>query len=290
MPTPMTSVPYQEHRKMDFTSSKTKKKKLDTKINELSEFGHDKLASDKSTVVSSSTSDKSSTKHVPSPSRIKTFFDQLHKCKSHAAILSITTPYNKDFLPKTDLSSLPEPLTQLYSAELNSVEYQDLLAKSIDIFQKMNISSEQVKLIEEATRNQSKSSLWFQMRAGRITASNFYKACHTDPASPSVSLIKEVCYGSSFTSKATTWGCTHENEAVRQYKQVSIAYAEFEICIVLIPKHKHFFYLLLRLWRRNIKISPSRSLVLSLTLIFHILEQVQIVFPAAVAMGQGVWK
>jgi hypothetical protein len=236
MPTPVTSVPYQELRNMDFTSSKTKKKKLDTKINELSEFGQDKLALDKSTVVSSSTSDTSSTKHVPSPSQIKTFFDQLHKCESHAAILSLTTPYNKNFLPKTDLSSLPEPLTQLYSAELNSVGYQTLLAKSIDIFQKMDISSEQAKLIEEVTKSQSKSPLWFQMRAGRITASKFYKACHTDPASPSVSLIKEVCYGSSFTSKATTWGCTHENEAVSQYKQVSITHAELEICSVLISK------------------------------------------------------
>ena len=195
------------------------------------------MALDKSTVVSSSTSDTSSTKHVRSISfPIKTFFDQLHKCESHAAILSLTTYYNKNFLPKTDLSSLPEPLTQLYSAELNSVGYPNLLAKSIDIFQKMDISSEQAKLIEEVTKSQSKLPLWFQMRAGRITASKFYKACHTDPASPSVSLIKEVCYGSSFTSKATTWGCTHENEAVSQYKQVSITHAELEICCVLISK------------------------------------------------------
>ena len=33
MPTPVTSVPYQELRNMYFTSSKTKKKKLDTKMN-----------------------------------------------------------------------------------------------------------------------------------------------------------------------------------------------------------------------------------------------------------------
>ena len=225
MPTPVTSVPYQELRNMDFTSSKTKKKSLDTKINKLSEFDHDEMALDKSTVVSSGTSGTSSTKYVLSPSKIKTFFDQLHKCESHAAILSLTTPYNKNFVPTTDLSSLPEPLTQLYSTELNSMGYQDLLAKSIDIFQKMNISSEQAKLIEEVTKSQSKSPLWFQMRAGRITASKFHKACHTDPASPSVSLIKEVCYGSNFTSKATTWGCTHENEAVSQYKQVVIAHS-----------------------------------------------------------------
>ncbi|XP_028415046.1 uncharacterized protein LOC114538132 [Dendronephthya gigantea] len=113
-----------------------------------------------------------------------------------------------------------EPLTQLYSAEFNSMGYQELLAKSIDIFQKMNISFQQAKLIEEVTKSQSKSSLWFQMRAGRITASKFHQACHTDPASPSLSLVKEVCYGLSFTSKATTWGCTHENEAVGQYKQI----------------------------------------------------------------------
>jgi len=32
------------------------------------------------------------------------------------------------------------------------------------------------------------------MRCGRITASKFKSACHTDPASPSISLITAICY------------------------------------------------------------------------------------------------
>ena len=293
MPTPVTSVPYQELRNMDFASSKTKKKSLDTKINKLSEFDHDEMALDNSTVVSSGTSCTSSTKYVLSPSKIKTFFDQPHKCEYHAAILSLTTPYNKNFVHTTDLSSLPDPLTRLYSAELNSMGYQDLLAKSTDIFQKMNISSEQAKLIEEVTKSQSKSPLWFQMRAGRITASKFHKACHTDPASPSVSLIKEVCYGSNFTSKATTWGCTHENEAVSQYKQVVIAHSCLVNVVDYVAKFTNiycFLFFIIKIMEKNIKISLLKSLVLLLTLIFHTLEQVQMVFAAVVAMVLGVWK
>ena len=84
----------------------------------------------------------------------------------------------------------------------------------------MNISSKQGKAIEEATRNQRKSSLWFDMRAGRITASKFHQACHTDPPSPSISLIKDVCYGSKFSSKATAWGKTDEKHALDRYRQV----------------------------------------------------------------------
>ena len=43
--------------------------------------------------------------------------------------------------------------------------------------------------------------------------------CHTNPANPSQSLIKGICYPEdfSFTSKATSWGCKHENKTREMY-------------------------------------------------------------------------
>ena len=60
------------------------------------------------------------------------------------------------------------------------------------------------------------------MRMGRITASNFHRACRTNPETPSLSLVKDVCYGSQFKSDATSWGKANEKRALNQYTQVSI--------------------------------------------------------------------
>ena len=50
-----------------------------------------------------------------------------------------------------------------------------------------------------------------------ITASQFKSACHTDPASRSVSLIMVICYPEAcrFSTSATRWGCEHEKVAAK---------------------------------------------------------------------------
>jgi len=57
--------------------------------------------------------------------------------------------------------------------------------------------------------------VWFQQRAGRITASRIRAAAHTDPTQPSPSLIKSIWYPEShqFETHATTLGCEHEQTA-----------------------------------------------------------------------------
>ena len=213
MPTPVIAVSYQELRDIHFTSSKTKKRKLDLKISGLS--------SDTSKQNSSpAQSDAAKNVFVPSQTDIKKFFESLNASKTHPAILSLIPPYNMKYCPKADSTELPKPLTRLYDSELCKLDFEDLLEKSNRVFEAMNISIEQAKAIEEATRNQSKSSLWFDMRAGRMTASKFHQACHTHPASLSISLIKDVCYGSKFSSKATAWGNTYEKHALDRYRQV----------------------------------------------------------------------
>ena len=69
--------------------------------------------------------------------------------------------------------------------------------------------------MEEKTREQASSRLWFRMRTGRITASKFKNACHTDSARPSHSLIMSICHPeiARFNTEATKWGCHHEKTA-----------------------------------------------------------------------------
>ena len=78
-----------------------------------------------------------------------------------------------------------------------------------------------VKQIEESTLEQAQSKIWFQQRAGRVTASRLKAAVVTNTASQS--LMNAVCYPESlsFKSEATTYGCKHEEQACRQYECIA---------------------------------------------------------------------
>ncbi|EDO30018.1 predicted protein [Nematostella vectensis] len=123
------------------------------------------------------------------------------------------------YCPKTVQLNLPKPLSDLYDITNTKLYFDDLLKKSKETFHAMKITPQQARDIEEATRDQSKSSLCFGLRAGRITSRKFHQACHTNPLSPSVSLIKDVCYGSKFLTAEVRWGRTHEKDALDKYKQ-----------------------------------------------------------------------
>ena len=76
------------------------------------------------------------------------------------------------------------------------------------------MTKKQQELVEEKTHEQASSGLWFRMRTGRITASKFKNACHTDPECPSQSLILSICHPeiARFNTEATKWGCNHHEK------------------------------------------------------------------------------
>ena len=49
-----------------------------------------------------------------------------------------------------------------------------------------------------------------------ITASHFRQVLHTDCHQPSLFLLKSISYH-QFSTKATTWGCEHEKDALIAY-------------------------------------------------------------------------
>lgn len=81
------------------------------------------------------------------------------------------------------------------------------------------MTDEQAKVAELLTREQAKCKLWYQLRAGRVTASNFKAASRTAISKPSVSLIKKICYPESmkFSTEATKWGIQNEKKALKAY-------------------------------------------------------------------------
>ena len=205
MPSAVSKVPYAELKEIDFTASATKKRRLDERISGL---------------TTQPTPAKPRSAYGASTDQIKTFYERLHASRTKPAILSLVSPYSNEYVPKKPVLNLPNTLAQLYSEQLSNLSYSDLLKKADEVFKEISCSKEQAINVEEATREQRNSEVWAKMRSGRITASNFYNICHTDPAEPSVSLIKQICYGSKFQSAATDWGCQKEKKALDEYRKV----------------------------------------------------------------------
>ena len=169
-------------------------------------------------------SDARPKKHVPAVSSMDSeqLFRALSSCEgAKPAVLAAVPPYCEAYIPATLAEDLPMVLSELYKNEHLTLGYHSLLqlAKNTTL----TVTAEQAKAVETKTRAQSNSRIWFRMRAGRITGSKFKTACHTDPASPSKSLIMSVCYPELFkySSTATKWGCQHENIALEIYSHRS---------------------------------------------------------------------
>ena len=148
----------------------------------------------------------------PSSTELSQFFDSLASCSdAKPAVLAVVSPYCDAYVQSSLAPELLMVLSDLYRTEYLSLGYHRLLeiAQNTEI----NITANQGRAAEAGTRNQANSRLWFRMRCGRITASKFKNACHTDPASPSISLIMAICYPEAccFSTSATCWGCQHES-------------------------------------------------------------------------------
>lgn len=69
------------------------------------------------------------------------------------------------------------------------------------------------------TRTQADSRLWYQQRAGRVTASKLRQVLHTDISQPSLSLIMAICYPETY-KVACKYGCEHETTAREKYVEL----------------------------------------------------------------------
>ena len=167
----------------------------------------------------------------------------MSQCTSKPGILSLVPEYQSSYIPKSSLPTFPKPLQDLYDPMLLNISYPELLTKCESCC--IELSEEMACNVEEATRAQSDSRLWFQYRAGRVTASRMKQVCRTSLATPSQYLVKEICYPESFcfATSATCWGRDHEKVVCERYAEIMAEkHEQFSVVnsgLVLNPQWPH---------------------------------------------------
>ena len=71
-----------------------------------------------------------------------------------------------------------------------------------------------VRYVEESTRLQSQSLVWFEQRAGRITSSVVHDVLHTRMEAPAKSLIKRICSDTPSKLNVPAINCGRDKESV----------------------------------------------------------------------------
>lgn len=161
-----------------------------------------------------------------SPDEEQMFYHELSEtCKFEskpvkAAILSIIPGYADSYVPRICNSNIPKPLTDLFDVSNRKLTHEELLAKSDNVFANIKITKSQSDLVEFETRKQTNCRLWYQQRAGRITASSVKAVLSTSVHNPSKSVVNKICDPESakFSSDATNWGCNQEKNARKLYE------------------------------------------------------------------------
>ena len=217
------TIPYAPVCEIDFSSVKNKKKAIDAAIN-----CPGPVPEGDSNLVTPAQIQRQ--QESGSSIRLQAFYSELSKCGCKPAILSLVTEHAHMYIPKSSSPNYPKPLQSLYDPKFLKLGYTDLLSTCAKV--DLHVNEDMVSAVESATRDQSKSKLWFKYRAGRITASKMKLACKSDPGLPSQSLIKTICYPEAFgfTTKATKWSCEHERVALDSYiKANTEKHDDFEV-------------------------------------------------------------
>ena len=138
------------------------------------------------------------------------FYFCLSKTNPESAILRLIEGYNDRFIPAA--KNLQKVLFKFYQTKYEEMLYHELIRHCPITYMSIEISPDDVIEIEKQTKKQAKSSLWFQARAGVITASRFKLCCQTDISQPAKSTIIKVCYPVKrrFTTAATDHGIKYE--------------------------------------------------------------------------------
>ena len=143
-----------------------------------------------------SSSAKKSRLEIPKPTvgDLRNHHLQLSRMKRKPILLSFFSEFNESYVPKYVSGVLPNLLTYLYDKTTLSMSFPDLLNRCDEVYNSISLSVQQASRVEEDTRQQSNSKVWFEQRLGRVTASKLHSVLHTELSNPSVSLIKSICY------------------------------------------------------------------------------------------------
>ena len=77
----------------------------------------------------------------PTECELEAFFSALNSSTEKPAILKITPPYSKQFIPKLCNTSLPPPISQLYNPKSLEMDYLALLSECEDVARKLKVKN-----------------------------------------------------------------------------------------------------------------------------------------------------
>ena len=117
-----------------------------------------------------------------------------------------------------------DPLTKFWSDPSHATSGEPRLPSKAELQASVSalkaslaLSPEKVRDIEQHTRNQSHTSLWYEARRYRLTASFFGAVSRRRPSTSPHSLVLSIIEHRSFQTAATEWGKKHEDIAIEQY-------------------------------------------------------------------------
>lgn len=130
-------------------------------------------------------------------------------------LTSMTSSSTESCVSDSAIDDQPYMLKRFYNETNLKLSSLELKEKCNAIASQMRIADNDIVTVEEMTRTQSKSPLWFSVREGRMTASNFGKFMRRGSLTLSANDISSICYrqSSQLSVPSTNWGLHSEKTA-----------------------------------------------------------------------------
>ncbi|KAI4830936.1 hypothetical protein KUCAC02_002537 [Chaenocephalus aceratus] len=160
--------------------------------------------------------------------------------------LSLFGSTSSNFAPKKAVvpsQKVPPGLRSLYRGVEGFKSLDEVYSAAT---QTMTLDQKDVEHIGNVTKLQSKSLVWYEQRAGRITSSVSHSVLRTSTTKPSQNLIKTICCDrpSKLKTTAIMWGNQHEEVARQQYADgaISSVHSDLKVnnCELLIKREQPF--------------------------------------------------
>ena len=156
------------------------------------------------------------------PSKI--LYDALYDAHPSAAVFTVIPGYftPPEAPPSASLSEpkLPVSLTSLYNQKYSSCTTSQIVRLSRMKVVEITCSEQEAEFLEQSTKNQCSSTLWYDHRIGCITASFMGAISKCTETTYPTSLVKSIMQYNipSMHLPALKWGRLNEEKARQQYQ------------------------------------------------------------------------
>ena len=144
---------------------------------------------------------------IPIPTKVEedSFLKVLATISPSSALLTAVCK-KKGANSEVVTACLPPTMSSLFDPKYSLLTPTELAVECHRVFSSMKLNEEDAKYLADATKLQSLSLVWHEHRKGRLTASRFGSICHTNPDTPSRSLVASILAPQPLSTPAIHWG------------------------------------------------------------------------------------